>query len=78
MKRECLLKYAKEKYRTNPEFLWKEYPENCVLRHNDNRNMNKSKWITILLDESVSEKKVCQFLENSYEITSEKTKHLKK
>jgi predicted DNA-binding protein (MmcQ/YjbR family) len=40
--------------------------------------MNKSKWITILLDESVSEKKVCQFLENSYEITSEKTKHLKK
>ena len=36
--REDVFKYAKKKYKTEPEFLWKRFPDCAVLRHEDNRN----------------------------------------
>ncbi len=43
--REDVFKYAKKKYKTEPEYLWKRFPECAVLRHEDNR-----KWYGIIMD----------------------------
>ena len=45
MKREEIFKYVKEKYDTEPEYLWKRYPNYAVLRHKDNR-----KWYAAVMD----------------------------
>lgn len=39
-----VLKYVKEKYDSNPEYLWKKTPEYFVLRHSDN-----SKWYAAIM-----------------------------
>lgn len=40
-----VLKYVKEKYGTEPEFLWAKFPGNAVLRHK-----NTLKWYGVLLN----------------------------
>ena len=52
MKSENLLKkdvieYILEKYGTNPEYLWKNFPEYAVFRHNSNK-----KWYGIIMNVS--------------------------
>lgn len=39
-----IIKYVKEKYGNNPEFLWEKYDNNAVFRHNENK-----KWYGVLL-----------------------------
>lgn len=41
---EKVLKYAKEKYHSHPEFLWAKFPNYAVLRCTDN-----SKWYAVLM-----------------------------
>lgn len=36
MKRELLFKYAREHFKSEPEYLWLKYPDYAVLRHNNN------------------------------------------
>lgn len=43
--RDRILRYAKEKYGTLPEYLWMRYPDYAVLRHADNK-----KWYCIIMD----------------------------
>ena len=45
MNRNQVLKYVKEKYNTEPEYLWEDYPETAVLRH-----INGKKWYGIILN----------------------------
>ncbi|WP_258088976.1 MmcQ/YjbR family DNA-binding protein [Weissella fangxianensis] len=45
MKRADIFEYVKNKYLTEPEYLWKEHPKYAVLRHQDSR-----KWYAILMD----------------------------
>ena len=40
-----MLCYVNEKYRTEPEYLWRRFPNYCVFRHEDNR-----KWYGIIMD----------------------------
>ncbi len=42
--REEVLKYAKKKYHTTPEYPWKGDPDSAVLRHEDNR-----KWYGLIM-----------------------------
>lgn len=42
--REDIFRYAKEKYGTEPEYLWARTPESAVLRNSDNK-----KWYAALL-----------------------------
>ena len=46
-----VLKYTKEKYGTEPEFLWEKTPDGAVLRHRDNL-----KWYAVIL--TVEKKKL--------------------
>lgn len=46
-----VLRYAKDKYSTNEEYLWDTFPENAVLRRSDNK-----KWYAALL--TVEKKKL--------------------
>lgn len=116
MNRLEFFKYAKDKYNSEPEYLWAKSPTDAILRHKHNRkwyaavmsvsksklglpdndivdildvkcdsimigsllqengffkayHMNKEKWITILLDGSVSEKKVRFLIDLSYQLT---------
>lgn len=39
-----ILSYAKRQYNTEPEYLWKRYPDYCVLRHRHNR-----KWYAVIM-----------------------------
>ena len=39
-----ILFYAKRQYNTEPEYLWKRYPDYCVLRHRRNR-----KWYAVIM-----------------------------
>ena len=39
-----ILSYAKRQYNTEPEYLWKRYPDYCVLRHRRNR-----KWYAVIM-----------------------------
>lgn len=43
--REDVLRYASEKYQTEPEHLWRRFPRYTVLRHGDNK-----KWYGIIMD----------------------------
>lgn len=43
--REELLRFAKETFGTQPEYLWEKTPDCCVLRHKDNR-----KWYGVFLN----------------------------
>ena len=43
--RDDVIKYVKKKYKSNPEYLWRRYPEYAVFRHEDNR-----KWFAIIMD----------------------------
>ncbi len=108
-----VIKYVKEKYGNDPEFLWEKYDDNAVFRHNENKkwygvilkvsknklglesherveildlkilpediekivdnekyflgyHMNKKHWFTIILDNSVSTKKIFEFIDISY------------
>ena len=42
---EKILKYAKEKFGSDPEYLWKKFPKYAVLRNKEN-----SKWYAILMN----------------------------
>lgn len=43
MNREYILNYVKEKYHTNPEYLWKKYPFYAIFRV-------KKKWFGIVMN----------------------------
>lgn len=43
--REDILRYARDKYKTEPEYLWRRFPRYAVLRHDDNR-----KWYGLIMD----------------------------
>ena len=43
--RQAVLDYAGEHYGTEPEYLWRRYPNYAVLRHSENR-----KWFAVLMD----------------------------
>ena len=43
--REDVLRYAKGKYKTEPEPLWRRFPHYAVLRHEDNR-----KWYGLIME----------------------------
>ena len=43
--RDDVLRYAKQRYGTEPEYLWVKYPTYAVLRHSGNR-----KWYALLGD----------------------------
>ncbi|MCD7769047.1 MAG: MmcQ/YjbR family DNA-binding protein [Oscillospiraceae bacterium] len=45
MDRRDIFDYVKQKYGTEPEYLWVKYPSYAVLRHQDNR-----KWYGIVMD----------------------------
>lgn len=40
-----IIKYIKEKYNNDAEFLWEKFPDNCIFRRND----KKGKWYAALL-----------------------------
>jgi predicted DNA-binding protein (MmcQ/YjbR family) len=46
-----VLQYVKKKYGTEPEFLWRKFPGNAILRHK-----SSSKWYAALL--TISERKL--------------------
>ncbi|WGE89870.1 MmcQ/YjbR family DNA-binding protein [Actinobacillus arthritidis] len=115
--REDLLLYVLQQYGTEPEYLWKSYPDYAILRQVDNRkwyavlmqvpyatlglsgngkvsvmnvkcspemislfqpqkgflpayHMNKTHWITILLDGSVDKETVVFLLNQSFDLTA--------
>ena len=83
MKKEEIFEYVQKQYGTIPEYLWSKLPDSAVLRHKNGKwyaviiqtygflpgyHMNKQHWITILLDGSVSEAKVLDFLDMSYDL----------
>lgn len=43
--REDVLRYVNDKYKTEPEYLWRRFPHYAVLRHGDNR-----KWYGLIMD----------------------------
>ena len=43
--RKTIFEYVKEKYNTEPEYLWAKYPNYAVLRHKENQ-----KWYAIIMD----------------------------
>ncbi|MCD7749626.1 MAG: MmcQ/YjbR family DNA-binding protein [Oscillospiraceae bacterium] len=45
MDRQSIFDYVKQKYGTEPEYMWVQYPSYAVLRHQDNR-----KWYGIIMD----------------------------
>ena len=45
MDKKKLLDHAYEAYGAKPEYLWKRYPDYCVLRHAGNR-----KWFAVVMD----------------------------
>ena len=53
--REDILRYARDKYKTEPEYLWRRFPRYAVLRHDDNR-----KWYGLIMD--VPRKNLAPFL----------------
>lgn len=122
MNKTELLAYAREQFKSEPEYLWVKHPTDCILRHTTNRkwyavimsvsgkklglledrvmdilnvkcdpillgsllrnntrgflpayHMNKSNWVTILLDGSVSNNEIINLLTMSYRLTKGKT-----
>lgn len=45
MEREEILKYVKEKYDVNPEYLWDDTPDAAIFRHHNNR-----KWFALVMN----------------------------
>lgn len=45
MTKEELIRYAQERYGTEPEYLWENAPNTFVLRHQNNR-----KWYAVVMD----------------------------
>ena len=43
--RERVYAYVKKKYKAEPEYLWRRYPNYAVFRHEDNR-----KWFGLIMD----------------------------
>jgi predicted DNA-binding protein (MmcQ/YjbR family) len=43
--RSEVIEYIKKKYKADPEYLWKRYPDYAVFRHSDNR-----KWFGIIMN----------------------------
>ena len=43
--RDDILKYVKDKYDSEPEYLWRRFPDYVVFRHEDNR-----KWYALIMD----------------------------
>lgn len=43
--RDSVCEYVKQKYKAEPEYLWRSYPDYAVFRHADNR-----KWFGIVMD----------------------------
>ncbi len=121
MDRQALFDYVKEKYGTEPEYLWMQYPSYAVLRHKDNQkwygivmdvprnklgltgaeivdvldikceplmidllrqspgflpgyHMNKSNWVSILLDGTVPDDAILDLLDVSFQNTMKKQK----
>ena len=114
--KDGVLRYALEKWGTEPEYLWKKYPNYAILRQANNKkwyaailevpksklglsgegmidildvkcdqrmigsllgsigylpayHMNKSSWITILLDETLPNEEIFQMLDISFALT---------
>lgn len=44
IKREKIIKYIKEKYDIDPEYLWDDTPETAVFRHKNNK-----KWFALIM-----------------------------
>lgn len=44
MKREEIFRYAKEKFNSSPEYLWKKDPKSAILRNSKNK-----KWFAIIM-----------------------------
>lgn len=109
-----LCDYITKTYGSNPEFLWKKYPNDCIFRNNLNKkwfalimgvdkskfsleegeveiinlkcndidnklnkkgyyrayHMNKKKWITAVLDGTISTKELIKMIEESYNIVN--------
>lgn len=49
MDRQNIFGYAKKKYGSKPEYLWKSYPSYAVLRHSQN-----NKWYAVVMNVSGS------------------------
>lgn len=45
VKREEIIKYIKEKYEVNPEYLWEDTPDAAIFRHKDN-----NKWFGLIMN----------------------------
>ena len=43
--RRDVLRFAADKYKTNPEYLWASFPQYAVLRHSDNK-----KWYALIMN----------------------------
>ena len=43
--REQLFDYIKKKYKANPEYLWRRFPDYAIFRHTDNK-----KWFGLVMD----------------------------
>ena len=43
--RERIIEFVKEKYKSEPEYLWNRFPEYAVFRHSDNK-----KWFGIIMN----------------------------
>lgn len=116
---KLIIKYIKEKYNDDLEYLWSKFPNNAVWRNKENNkwygivlvipenklgldsdslieiidlryqkdsikeridnnkifpgyHMNKSSWITIKLDETVSTEEIYKLIDNSYNLSLEK------
>ncbi len=77
--REFVFQYIKKKYRTSPEYPWRNDQTSAVFRHEDNRKWfalamevqrNKLHWITVLLDGTVPEERICDLIDISYMATA--------
>ena len=66
LKREEIFEYVKNQYGTVPEYLWETSPKSAVLRHKN------GKWYAVLLDGRVSEAKILDFLDLSYDLIDQK------
>ena len=43
--RENVYQYVKEKYQSEPEYLWRHFPNTAIMRHKENR-----KWFAVIMD----------------------------
>ncbi len=117
--REKIISYARDKYATEPEFLWQKTPDAFILRNSKNKkwfalimkvkksvfipdakesvyiinlkckpitrecllnenkcfpayHMNKKLWISIILDDNIDFKILCNIIDESYNIVNSK------